>query len=244
MTDDLDFEDEKELQSWLKEEFLSYGWEAYREVSPKGTDYRADLIVYHENWGYIGIECKYMSSPRNGKKVGEAIEQIVAKYRSERYLYGDQVDLWAFCPYIENVPVTGINQTIREILCHFGIAILWPGDRMKIDFAYSSSDTKILLGDEDGEHYGDRERIRSMVQKKMGLLDRPTPDSCQYDAGSHGCDSEAAGTVVHNSYEIKLCQHHLERYEKEMAEDEKTAFNSSGDPSSRSQKRTKTRFVR
>lgn len=213
----LDFDNEKELQKWLRQEFVSYGWDAHREVSPIGSDYRADLVVYHENWGWIGIECKYMSSPRNGKKVGEAIEQIVWKYRGERYMYGEQIDLWAFCPYIENVPMTGINQTIREVLCHFGIAIMWPSDRMKIDFAYSSSDTKILLGDENGEEYGDRDRINSMVRKKMEMLEDSKERICQYDAPSHGCDSESAGTVSFDGYKLHLCEHHLRQFEKKMA---------------------------
>lgn len=224
--DDLDFSDECELQEWLKQQFRSYGWKAIRETSPAGTDYRADLIVHHDNWGWIGIECKYMSSPRNGKKVGEAIEQILYKYRGERYPIADQqIDLWALCPYIENVPVTGINQTIRETLCHLGIGILWPGDMMKIDFSYSSSDTKILLGDEEGEQYGDRDRIREMVQKKI-FTDDNNLGTCQYDASGAGCHADAVDTVTVGSYEVALCKHHIHDYEIDMWSLEKQARSS------------------
>jgi len=218
---ELEFADERAYQKWLKEQFLKHGWEAHREISPKGTDFRADLIVYHENWDWIGIECKYMSSPRNGKKVGEALQQILKQYRGETYLGDKQIDLWVMSPYMENSDhrTIGINQTIREVLCHFGIGILWPYEgHMKLDFAYSHSDTKIMLGDETGQDYGDIDRIREMVAKKMDETTVDEKRQCQYSNSIHGCSAEAVATVTHDGYEIHRWQHHLRRYERQEFE--------------------------
>jgi len=222
---ELDFSNEDEFQEWLQHTFRSHGWKAFREVSPSGTDYRADLLVHHDNWGWIGIECKYMSSPRNGKKVGEAIEQIVTKYRGEEYPPGTgEVDLWAMAPYFskDGGSTTGITQTIREVLCHFGIAVLWPQERsMKIDFAYSSSETKILLGDERGRDYGDIERIRAMVSKKRDAFEPETTKQCQWDRSVNGCSAEASDSITMNGCEVHLCKHHIRRLEREEHEREK-----------------------
>jgi len=216
---ELDFSNEDEFQEWLQRRFRSHGWEAFREVSPSGTEYRADLLVHHDNWGWIGIECKYMTSPRNGKKVGEAIEQILTKYRGEEYPPAtEEVDLWAMSPYFskDGGSTIGINQTIREVLCHFGIAVLWPHNRsMKIDFAYSSSETKILLGDESGSEYGDIERIREMVSKKKEPFQSESETRCQWDRSVNGCSAKASGSVTMNGCKVHLCKYHIRRLERE-----------------------------
>ena len=216
MNKDPDFDDEAELQEWLQSQFRYHGWAAQREVSPRRSNVRADLLVTHESWGTIGIECKYLSSNRNGKKIGEAIEQILWKYRGRRYNGDRRVDLWAVCPYIKKRydGTRGNRQTIREILCHLGIGIIWPYTPIKIDFAYSSSETKIQLGDESGTRYGDRERIEKMVEKKQGSHEPVREDHCQYSGSVKGCTAPVEDVIEINNYEVRLCKHHLREIEK------------------------------
>jgi hypothetical protein len=173
-----DFESEDQMQEWLEGEFESAGWTAVREVSPHNSNLRADLLVHHEDYDWIGIECKYMSSPRNGKKIAEAVEQIVTKYRGRKYI-GKKIDLWAFCPYYYKDNGSGNpRQTIGGFLTYFGIGYL-PLDRsqLKIGFAMASKDTKILVKNLNDRvpgktyEYGDIDAIRSTVKSRLGVLD-------------------------------------------------------------------------
>jgi len=211
---DLDFDDEDDLKDWLKKKLENNGWKVRREISPKGSQVRADLLIKHEKIGWIGIEAKYLTSLRNGKKIGEALDQILYKYRGEDYLTAGEIDLWAVSPYVENINQTGIKQSIREILCHFGIAILWPHHPdLMIDFAYSDRDTKIMGTDPLDDHYGDIERIREMVDKKISLDGGPV-GVCQRNTDGYGCTAPAFETVTTGKYEIKLCKHHLREYDQ------------------------------
>jgi hypothetical protein len=221
---ELDFSNEDQFQEWLQHIFRSHGWKAFREVSPAATNYRADLLVHHESCGWIGIECKYMSSPRCGSKVGEAIEQIITKYRGEVYPHTTgPVDLWAMAPYYYKDEGYGPdpNTTTREVLCHFGIATIWPRKKgMKIDFAYSSSETKIVLGHETGS-YGDIERIREMVSKKKQAFEPDNTKQCQWNKSVNGCSVEASDSITTNGCEVHLCKYHIQRLERHLYERQK-----------------------
>jgi len=70
-----EFEDEHDFRDWLEQQFIDDGWYTKTEVSPTSSADRADLIIRNQEYGSIGIECKYMPSPKAGKKVGEALEQ-------------------------------------------------------------------------------------------------------------------------------------------------------------------------
>jgi hypothetical protein len=225
-SDELDFNDEKELQAWLKREFRQNGWDVYDEQRPKGTDYRADIIAHHSEYGWIGVECKYLKSVRCGSKFGRAIEQIIFQYRGKSYPKGaGQIDAWAVCPYFcfDQDPRHGAAyQTVREILTHFGIGILLPTDpKQRIDFAYSDEDTKISINQEAYGHYGDFDRITEMIQKKM-RSETQGLGPCHYDTDGYGCSAPAAGTVSVGNYEIRLCETHLRRFEEECWQQEKS----------------------
>lgn len=89
---------EDELQQWLETTFETVGWTAIREVSPHSSNHRADLIVRHDNYGWVGIETKYIKD--DVQKLPEAHHQIIQKYRNRRYI-GERIELWAVCPYVE-----------------------------------------------------------------------------------------------------------------------------------------------
>ena len=167
-----DFPNEDALQTWLEDYFESHGWTAIREVSPHNSNHRADLLVHHDDYDWIGIECKHMKSPRAGRKVAEAMDQIISKYRGRKYI-GNRVDLWAFCPYFyKDNADRQPQQTIREMLCYYGIGVLFT-DRadLRIDFAYSDRDTKIQVENPSGDRYGDITAIRESVSPKLDILE-------------------------------------------------------------------------
>lgn len=93
-------ESEDELQEWLEAAFEESGWTAIREVSPHSSDYRADLIVEHDEYGWFGIETKFIGSNQGPMDMAKAHHQIVQKYRGRKYI-GNRIDLWAVCPYIK-----------------------------------------------------------------------------------------------------------------------------------------------
>lgn len=91
---------EDELQQWLQAAFEDAGWTAIREAAPHWSDYRADLIVEHGEFGWFGIETKYIGSSQGPVDMAKAHHQIVQKYRGKKYI-GNKIDLWAVCPYIK-----------------------------------------------------------------------------------------------------------------------------------------------
>ena len=173
----LDSEDE--LQEWLESYFEDNGWTAIREVSPHRSNYSADLIVQHDKFGWIGIECKYFERD-GGSKIAKAHHQIISKYRGEKYIKNNKIDLWCLCPYfkgIEDRSRYGRNQQelrqtlIREMFCAHGIGVLMLNRRrLLLDFAYSHRASKIPISPDDG-YYGyddvDIQRIRDIVSRKI-----------------------------------------------------------------------------
>jgi len=176
-------ESEEELQSWLESYFESQGWTAIREVSPHNSSVRADLIVNHDKYGWIGIEAKYFKRD-GGAKIAHAHHQIINKYRGKKYL-GEKIELWAICPYfygINRPSGLGANQQrlrcrlIREMFCKHGLGYIGLDTRndLLIDFAYSRPIAKIPVNlDEESRHYEnvDIVEITESVEKKIEKYD-------------------------------------------------------------------------
>lgn len=171
-----EFENEDHLQRWLETQFESAGWKAIREVKPHFSNYRADLIVHHDDWGWIGIECKYMSSTRNGRNAAKALEQIVSQYRGRSYI-GNKIFLWVFCPYFHKEDPNASFQTLRELFCYFGIGVInLYRSNLKMNFSHSNRDAKILIKSfndyDDDRDFGDPSVIRQSVKSKIGKLQK------------------------------------------------------------------------
>lgn len=177
-------ESEEELQVWLENYFEEHGWTAIREVSPAHSSVRADLIVNHEDYGWIGIETKYFKND-GGAKIAKAHHQITRKYRGKKYI-GKRINLWAICPYfhginshthrIKNSQQRLRAKMVREMFCKHGIGYIELNTRsdLLIDFAYSKAIAKIPVnGDEESRHYEnvDINAIRESVQDKIERYD-------------------------------------------------------------------------
>lgn len=173
---------EDELQEWLEQFFENNGWTAIREVYPHGSNKRADLIVSHDDFGWFGIETKFMHGD-GGRTLAEAHHQITRRYRGRKYI-GQQIDRWAVCPYW-----WGINSSdyvskhkqqetratyTREFFGRHGIGYIdldrW---QMVIDFAYSKPWAKVPVGGEYVQQYYDDvdiEKINESVQNKISEM--------------------------------------------------------------------------
>jgi hypothetical protein len=174
----LDSEDE--LQEWLESHFEENGWTAIREVQPHGSDYQADLLVNHDRYGWIGIECKYFDHD-GGAKIAKAHHQIVSKYRGKKYIKNNRVNLWAIAPYFKGIGATSryyrnqqeLRQTlIREMFCAHGIGIIKLNRPiLLVDFAYSQNASKIPVSESnkyDCHHNDvDIDKIRGKVEQKI-----------------------------------------------------------------------------
>lgn len=171
-------ESEEELQEWLEEQFEKHGWTAIREVSPHSSSDRADLIVNHDRYGWMGIETKYFKRD-GGAKIAEAHHQITKKYRGKKYI-GNRINLWVFCPYFYGLNADDpfqINQQwmrarlSKEFFSKHGIGFI-DLDRsdLLIDFGHSMPVEKIPVdGDEGGRYRNpvDMGEIREGVEEKM-----------------------------------------------------------------------------
>jgi hypothetical protein len=89
-------ENEYEWQDYLERYFEWNDWTVVREAKPAGTEYRADLLVEHDQYGWFGIETKFANL--GGRKMAEAHHQIVKKYRNRTY-FGHKIDLWVYAPF-------------------------------------------------------------------------------------------------------------------------------------------------
>lgn len=133
------FDTEQEFQDYLEKKFEANGFTAIQEVSPARSNYRADLLLIHDEYGKIGLELKRVTG---GSDAGRAHQQVVRQYAGERYI-GDRVFLWAFAPYMPKlqsakeaddgesyyaVRTAGFQEGKLEVLEHFfqryGIGVL------------------------------------------------------------------------------------------------------------------------
>jgi hypothetical protein len=177
-----ELDNEDELQQWLEDYFEEHGWTAIREVSPHNSNQRADLIVQHDDFGWIGIETKYFDGD-GGAKAAKAHHQITRQYRGKTYLT-DRIDKWAICPYfwgIKSPDYIAYEQPkyrstfIREFFCRHGIGFIDLERRdMLIDFAYSDLEMKIPVAGPQYEKFieeVDIQKIEKYVSKKRSEYD-------------------------------------------------------------------------
>lgn len=169
---------EEELQEGLKGLLDSSGWNAQRELSPDGSEYRADLLAEHPDYGVVGIETKFFKNS-GGAKAADAHHQIVSKYRGKKY-GGQEVNLWVICPYFvgKNGGSFGRRnqqrtreKVIQEMLCRHGIGYLnLAKNNLLFDFAMSDRAKKIPVSGPNYEKYEravDIDEIRESVSRKV-----------------------------------------------------------------------------
>lgn len=77
------FNSEQAFQEYLEEQFEGNGFTAIKEVSPAHSNYRADLLLIHDEFGKIGLELKKLSG---GTDAGRAHQQIVRQYAGKSTL--------------------------------------------------------------------------------------------------------------------------------------------------------------
>lgn len=181
---------EDDLQEWLEGFFEQNGWSAIREASPHNSRCSADLIVEHDEYGWVGIETKYFHGDGGGK-AADAHHQITRKYRGRTYI-GERIDLWAICPYfwgidspdykLKRQQQTTRSKFMREMFCRHGIGFVdLNRPVLLIDFAYSQPHAKIPVGGEYASGGGDYfkeyvedvdiDRIRDAVNRKRERFD-------------------------------------------------------------------------
>jgi hypothetical protein len=106
-----DITNESLYQDFLEQYFEWYGWNVVREVRPSQTEYRADLLVEHDEYGWFGIETKYTN--RGGRKMAEAHHQITTKYRGKMY-FGHKITNWIYAPFYEFIQNDSYNSWMNE----------------------------------------------------------------------------------------------------------------------------------
>lgn len=125
---------ETALVDFLDQGLSSHGWHTDREVSPKGYDYRVDLIASHEVFGRIGIEAKHITKAGGGgKKIARAHEQITRQYWDKEYS-GEKILLWAVCPFFSRLygkigegqkkSIWAYEKLTAEIFRHYGVGFV------------------------------------------------------------------------------------------------------------------------
>jgi hypothetical protein len=91
-----------------------------------------------------------------------------------------------------------------------------------MDFNYSDSEMKVPIVDPGERRTPDIGKIESFIEKKRNkyaYTEDPDP-SCSYDSFGAGCDAEAKHTATFLQYELPLCEHHLNKFQKELCERE------------------------
>lgn len=176
---------EQEVQDGLEQFFEKMGWTALTEVSPHHSDYRADLIVKSDEYGWFGAEIKYFDTT-GASKVADAHHQIVAQYRGKKYL-GNRINRWVLIPYFAkrsgpgattSLPRRDLLQFSRELCCRHGVGIVdltkAKYDHLVLDFAYSRSECKVPVGHHEyaERHHDnvDMDAIDEMIERKMDRL--------------------------------------------------------------------------
>lgn len=172
---------EKELQEWLEGVLEKNDWTVLREVSPYNSDFKADFIVSHDDYGWFGIETKYFDMD-GGAKMAEAHHQITRKYRGRTYL-GEQINLWCLCPYFKYVNDDTFhrdqnrrrNRILSEFCTPLGIGYINLNTKdTRMDFAHSDRSQKVPLNleyDDFSDYDPDIGLIEERVQAKRERYD-------------------------------------------------------------------------
>lgn len=177
------FDTEQQFQDYLEEKFEANGFTAIQEVSPSKSNYRADLLLIHDEFGKIGLELKRVTG---GSDAGRAHQQIVRQYAGERYISG-RVYLWAFAPYIPKLQSakerdsrapasfqTGKLEVLEHFFQRYGIGVLnvhestyarlkWGASK---EFMLPAFPMKSEVPDRNQEGY-ELESIKDRVSKRL-----------------------------------------------------------------------------
>jgi hypothetical protein len=156
-----EFETEYQLQEWLESQFEDFGWTAIREVSPRHSRVKCDLLVRPpDDPFWIGVETKLLRSTAQAGRIGRAIQQVLNRYQGKEFL-GNRVELWSIAPYFTRQNVEGANRTTERVLQmfanSFGVGYLGLGGaRLRIKWQYSDHSKMIWVGQRETEHYNRR----------------------------------------------------------------------------------------
>ncbi len=182
---------EEDLQEYLEAGMESNGWTVLREVKPKSSEYRADIVASRDDIGWVGIECKYVTG---GPVVAaKAARQVFDKYADEKYL-NTKVSAWGVCLYghrfaehtrdrdyydrdryyyCEETRRSTYQSVTQRILNGFGLG--WTtivGDRVLLEFLPSEPSVTVPLFQIDGtlpDRYHDEvdmNRIEQFVKQR------------------------------------------------------------------------------
>lgn len=91
--EEADISCEKDLKDWFIKYCNNSGWSTETEVVREDIDkdYRCDVILHKDEFGWFGVELKY------GGMIG-AIEQVAEKYKGGTFL-GRDITAWAILAY-------------------------------------------------------------------------------------------------------------------------------------------------
>ena len=117
---------EQEYMDRLERFLFSHGctvWQHQVPLECKGWPHpwEADMIIYHQNFGYIGVEGKMLSTIRQGSVIYRGIEQL-KKYKPLHYIegIGIRIEKWALVFGLDcTVMEYGESQTVRVFLQTF-----------------------------------------------------------------------------------------------------------------------------
>ena len=122
---------EKEFLDRVQKFLESKGVTVYREVVPddciKWTNpLHADMIIFREDIGYIGLEGKDLKTLGQGAVFAKAFEQI-KKYKDFTYLNGTEINKWAiivnFNTFLDKQSDSRTLEFIRCFFRHYNIYI-------------------------------------------------------------------------------------------------------------------------
>jgi len=186
-----DISSEDDLQQYLERGMESNGWTVLREVQPRNSDYRADIVAGRDDIGWFGIECKYVTG---GPVVAaKAARQVLNKYAGEKFL-NRKVVAWGVCLYghrfTENTADRDDFEDVADYRYHCaalrtqksvtqrimnGLGIGWTtvsSGRVMLEFLPSHAGTRVPLFQVDGNmpsRYAekvDMERIEQLVTER------------------------------------------------------------------------------
>lgn len=120
--------DEETFVDEIEKIFKNNNFQTFREVVPDQCmdwekPYRVDLIVYRSDFGFIGIEAKYLNTLGQGQVIAEAFEQI-KKYKDLTYFKGNLVTRWCIAPRFEGEGSHVAMEFVQRFLNYYNISFL------------------------------------------------------------------------------------------------------------------------
>jgi len=122
------YKSEEEFIDIVERCLKNNGCKTWREIVPDSCEswsmpWRADLIFFREDFGYIGIEGKNIRTLGQGGVISDAVDQIENKYRKQTYLKGNMIGKWGIlvpmeCGYLQKDNVLATNM-VKTFLRNF-----------------------------------------------------------------------------------------------------------------------------